>query len=192
MTNNQQLQVSGANNTSPTMPPAPVGRGKKPIPTMLLGLLFMSLWFILEMVDIAASEALYTHDRVTSFTPEWNLLLQIPRILTGAGPAMPVQEAKGAIVAWILATCSLACIVGYDLARDAVKHANPKLEKAFGGGLIFFAVVDFWANFQYGPGGSGFWEQLLFSIAVTFAGFFFGLPGFRLLEHGVKTWKHGY
>lgn len=192
MSGNNQLQLPSPNNTSPTQAPMPMGRGKKPIPTMLLGLLMMMLWLILEMVDIEASEAIYTHIAVKSFTPEWQLVLQIPRILTGAGGAMSVAEAQGSIVAWVLAACSLTCVIGWDLAHDAMRHANPRLIGLFGSGLVIGAIVDLVANFMFGPGGGTWWGQALFAIVVTFAGLFFGVPGFRMLEHGVKTWKTGY
>lgn len=171
--------------------PAAIRTSKGSGPLIWCGLLLMSLWFILWMVDIAASEAIYTHAKVTSFTPEWDLLLQIPRIITGMGPAMPIREAQGSIVAWVLAACTLVCMVGFDHARDAVKHANHRLDRWFATGLVFFACIDFVSNAMYGPGDGTVWydpRQLLFAAGVTFAGFFFGVPGYRMLEHGIKTW----
>lgn len=157
---------------------------------MLLGLLMTVCWLILTFVDLEATEAVFTNKQVTSFTPEWSLVLQLPEILVGKN--MPIQDAKAAIVGWVALVCTLVCVIGYDLARDAVKHANHRLEKFFGSGVIIIAALDFVSNLVYGPGGSTWYGQFIFAVVVTFAGFFFGVPGFRLLEHGFKTWRTGY
>jgi hypothetical protein len=189
-TNAQQVLLGPGNSTPPKQGPGG-GRGSKsPAPTMLLGLLMTMCWIILTFVDLEATEALFTQQKVTSFTPEWSLVLQLPKILVGYN--MPIVEAKAAIVGWVLLVCTLTCVIGYDLSRDAVRHANHRLEKVFGAGVVILAGLDFVSNLMYGPGGSTLVGQIIFAVVVTFAGFFFGIPGFRLLEHGIKTWKTGY
>lgn len=160
--------------------------GKSPLPTVLLGLMMTMCWIILTFVDLEATEAIYTHKAVTSFTPEWSLVLQLPEILFGSG--LPLQEAQAAIVGWVVLLCTLICVIGYDHCKEAIRNANHRLEKVFGVGVILFAIGDFFANLFFGPGGSSPIGQFIFALVVTFAGLFFGVPGFRLLEHGIKTW----
>lgn len=197
MLNGQQLlggpsgSSQNQNQQSPKQHGPVGGRGSKsPAPTMFLGLLMTLCWVILTFVDLETTEALYTGKHVTSFTPEWSLVLQLPEILVGK--SMPIAEAKAAIVGWVLLVCTLTCVIGYDLSRDAIKHANHRLEKVYGSGVLILAGLDFVANLLYGPGGSVWYGQVIFAVVVTFAGFFFGVPGFRLLEHGFKTWRTGY
>lgn len=178
---------------NPPAKPQPVGSGrisKSPAPTLLLGLGMFAIWLILTMVDLETSEALFTHVAPTSFTPEWQLLLQIPQILVGQH--VPIAYAKAAIVGWVLVLCTITCMVGYDLAKDAVRHANHRLEKGFGSGLIILTIIDFIANVLYVPGDGSWFGQVLWALVVTFGGMFFGVVGFRFLEHAFKTWRASY
>src|SRR5437879_2686521 len=124
--NAQALLQGPQGSQSPKQGPVGGRGGKSPIPTMLLGALMTTCWIILTFVDLEATEALFTGKHVISFTPEWSLFLQLPEILVGKN--MPIAEAKAAIVGWVLLVCTLTCVIGYDLSRDAIKHANHRLE----------------------------------------------------------------
>ena len=55
-------------------------------------------------------------------------------------------------------------------------------------GVVALIAFDAYTDFQYGSLASGLWGQVAFAGVTAFIVAFFGVIGFRLLEHGLTGW----
>jgi hypothetical protein len=80
-------------------------------------------------------------------------------------------------------------IVGYEVAHESVKASNRHLAGWFRTGAVALIAFDGYTDIQYGNLASGFWGQVAFAGVTAFIVAFFGVIGFRLLEHAVTEWS---
>lgn len=161
---------------------------KNTLPDILLGTWLLFIWVMLQMLDIETTEAWLLKGKVTSFSPDWAVLLQIPSLVFGQ--PMSIDQAKADMFAWTIALATLTLMVCFEKALDAVSHANHHLTWWYGAGCVVMGFIDLLTNFAYAPGGLEGWKQFIFALVISFGAFFFGVPGYRLIEHGFKTWRH--
>ena len=98
--------------------------------------------------------------------------------------------AKATMWGWGMELVFLLCIIGYEVAHDAITASSRRLAPFFRTGTIILIGFDGWTDFQYGQLASGFWGQLAFAAITAFVVMFFGIVGLRLLESGFAEWSH--
>jgi hypothetical protein len=77
----------------------------------------------------------------------------------------------------------------YEVAHESVKASNHHLAAWFRTGAVALIAFDAYTDVQYGSLASGFWGQVAFAGVTAFIVAFFGVIGFRLLEHGITEWS---
>jgi hypothetical protein len=158
-------------------------KGKNPAPLIGLGFVLMIFWFMCSLIEIEATEAWIVPNTV-HFIPNWDILLQIPQLVTGKG--LDTTHAQAAFLGWGVELVTLVVILGYDIAADSISHANSNLVDTFKTGLILIIIFNLITNFTYGSLGSGILGHLVFTVVLSFVSWFFGLIGFRFVEHGFR------
>jgi hypothetical protein len=159
-------------------------QAKGAFPDLFLGTVMVMLFLIGASIDIETTEYRMGYGaQLTNFTPNWDILMQVPRILTGYGGLIPVSAAVAMITAWGFFTTALVGFIAYDHAIEAVEHANRNMGKTYKFVIWATTIADAVFNFLYSPAGS-ILNRIFFAVAVGSATYFGGLVGFRLLERG--------
>lgn len=171
--------------------PAPVGKqhGNKmasPLFLLILGLGALLLGISTSMFDIQASEAIVVGGQLSSFTPNWQLLSQVPQIV--AGRELPANLAASYYVGWIIELASLILIVCFDLAKAALIHAPRWAVTTFEWGIYGIAALDVITNYAYMPGIPAWYVRLFVAGLIAVSSFFFPIIGVYCLEMGVRNW----
>lgn len=159
-----------------------VAKGSRGI-LVFLGLMLIGFWFIGSLMSIQATEAWILHGPIVHFVPNWNLLLQVPRMFTD--PNETPEQAQATMWGWGIEFGSLILIVGYELAVHSVGLANSRLVPWLKTGLVLIFLFDVWTNFQYGQLASGVVGNIAFALFTSFATAFFGVVGAKFLEAGI-------
>lgn len=175
------------NSPSPN-PPAIIKAGagrkdKNPAPIMGLGAVLMCFWFMCSLIEIEATESWIVPNTI-NFKPNWDILMQIPQLITGKG--LDTAHAQAAFLGWGVEMVTLVIIIGFDIAAESIAHANKDLVDIFKTGMVIIAIFNLITNLQFGTLGNGFFGHLAFALVLSFVSWFFGLVGFRFIEHGIK------
>ena len=173
-------------NTNTTTTPTSSRRGASPIPVLIVGLALLVFWVLASMLQIQTSEAFLLKGPVVTFVPDWGVLKQPLDLVQGR---LSIDLAKAVMWGWGIELVYLVCIVGYEIAHESVKASNRHLASVFRTGVVALIAFDAYTDFQYGTLASGFWGQVAFAGVTAFIVAFFGVIGFRLLEHGLTQWS---
>jgi len=160
---------------------------KNTLPQILLGLLLVLLWGATSLLEVEATESWLLQGAIVTFIPNWDILLQIPRLLSGHN--VTIAEAKAIIFGWGIEFATLVIIVSYDTAKDAVRNANPRIVTMWQSSVVVIFLFNVFTNFQFGSLGSGLLGQIAFAVFVSFISLYFGITGYRMIEHGIKNWR---
>ena len=174
-------------NTQTTTTPTSSRRGASPIPALIVGLALLVFWVLASMLQIQTSEAFILKGPIVTFVPDWGILKQPLDLVQGH---LSIDLAKAVMWGWGIELVYLVCIVGYEIAHESVKASNRHLASVFRTGVVALIAFDAYTDFQYGSLASGFWGQVAFAAVTAFIVAFFGVIGFRLLEHGLTQWSH--
>jgi len=172
-------------NMNTTTTPASSHRGASPIPALIVGLALLVFWVLASMLQIQTSEAFLLKGPMVTFVPDWGILKQPLDLVQGQ---LSIEMAKAVMWGWGIELVYLVCIVGYEIAHESVKASNRHLASVFRTGVVALIAFDAYTDFQYGSLASGFWGQVAFAGVTAFIVAFFGVIGFRLLEHGLTGW----
>lgn len=170
----------------PTVPTAPTRRGHSPLPVLLVGLALLLFWVLASLLQIQTSEAFILRGPVVSFVPNWGILTQPVALVQGH---LTPDAAKAVMWGWGIELIYLVCIVGYEVAHEGLRSSNHRLASWFRSGAVALIAFDAYTDFQYGSLASGFWGQVAFALVTSFIVAFFGIVGFRLVEHGLTEWN---
>jgi len=174
-------------NTQTTTTPASSRRGISPLPLLIVGMALIAFWVLASMLQIQTSEAFILKGPVVTFVPDWGVLKQPLDLVQGH---LSIDLAKAVMWGWGIELVYLVCIVGYEIAHESVKASNRHLASVFRTGVVALIAFDAYTDFQYGSLASGFWGQVAFAGVTAFIVAFFGVIGFRLVEHAVTEWSH--
>ena len=172
-------------NTQTTTTPTSSRRGASPIPALIVGLALLVFWVLASMLQIQTSEAFILKGPVVTFVPDWGILKQPLDLVQGH---LSIEMAKAVMWGWGIELVYLVCIVGYEIAHESVKASNRHLASVFRTSVVALIAFDAYTDFQYGSLASGLWGQVAFAGVTAFIVAFFGVIGFRLLEHGLTQW----
>lgn len=161
-------------------------RANSPLPILLVGTALVAFWILASMLQIQTSEAFILKGPAVSFVPNWGILRQPVDLFQGH---LSTDMAKAVMWGWGIELIYLVCIVGYEIAHEGVKSSNHRLAAWFRTGVIALIAFDAYTDFQYGTLASGFWGQVAFALVTAFIVAFFGIVGFRLIEHGLTEWS---
>ena len=161
-------------------------RMNSPIPVLIVGLALLIFWVLASMLQIQTSEAFILKGPVVTFVPDWGVLRQPLDLVQGH---LSIDLAKAVMWGWGIELVYLVCIVGYEVAHESVKASNRHLAAVFRTGVVALIAFDAYTDFQYGTLASGFWGQVAFAGVTAFIVAFFGVIGFRLVEHGLTQWS---
>ncbi len=161
-------------------------RMNSPIPVILVGLALVVFWVLASMLQIQTSEAFILRGPAVTFVPNWSILKQPIELVQGH---LTTDMAKATMWGWGIELIYLVCIVGYEVAHEGVRAANHRLAAWFRTGTVALIAFDAYTDFQYGQLASGFWGQVAFAFITAFIVAFFGIVGFRLIEHGLTEWS---
>jgi len=173
-------------NTQTTTTPTAARRGISPLPLLIVGMALIAFWVLASMLQIQTSEAFILKGPVVTFVPDWGILKQPLDLVQGH---LSIDLAKAVMWGWGIELVYLVCIVGYEIAHESVKASNHHLAAVFRTGVVALIAFDAYTDFQYGSLASGFWGQVAFAGVTAFIVAFFGVIGFRLLEHGLTQWS---
>jgi hypothetical protein len=160
-------------------------RANSPIPVLLLGAALIVFWLLASLLQIQTSEAFILNGPVVTFAPNWNVLRQPWDLIQGH---LSADMAKATMWGWGIELIYLVCIIGYEVAHEGVRAMNRHLAGVFVTGAVGLVVFDFYTDFQYGQLASGFGGQVAFAGVTAFMVAFFGVVGWRLIEHGFGEW----
>ena len=161
-------------------------RMNSPIPVILVGLALVVFWALGSMLQIQTSEAFILCGPAVTFVPNWSILRQPVDLIQGH---LTTEMAKATMWGWGIELIYLVCIVGYEVAHEGVRSSNHHLAAWFSTGTVALIAFDAYTDFQYGQLASGFWGQVAFALVTAFIVAFFGIVGFRLIEHGLTEWS---
>jgi hypothetical protein len=161
-------------------------RANSPLPMLLLGVALIAFWVLATMLQIQTSEAFILNGAAVTFNPNWSILKQPIELIQGH---LTTDMAKAAMWGWGIELIYLVCIVGYEVAHEGVRSSNRHLAAWFRTGTVILIAFDAYTDFQYGQLASGFWGQVAFALVTAFIVAFFGIVGFRLIEHGLTEWS---
>jgi hypothetical protein len=161
-------------------------RANSPIPLLLIGLALIVFWVLASLLQIQTSEAFILNGPAVTFVPNWGVLKQPLDLVQGH---LTIDMAKATMWGWGIELVYLVCIVGYEVAHESVKASNRHLASWFRTGVVALIAFDAYTDFQYGQLASGFWGQVAFAGITAFIVAFFGVIGFRLIEHGITEWS---
>jgi hypothetical protein len=161
-------------------------RANSPLPMLLLGVALIAFWVLATMLQIQTSEAFILNGPAVTFNPNWSILKQPIELVQGH---LTTDMAKAAMWGWGIELIYLVCIVGYEVAHEGVRASNRHLAAWFRTGTVILIAFDAYTDFQYGQLASGFWGQVAFALVTAFIVAFFGIVGFRLIEHGLTEWS---
>ncbi|HEY4385923.1 MAG TPA: hypothetical protein VGN34_15810 [Ktedonobacteraceae bacterium] len=164
----------------------PVKRYGSPLPKILLGVGCEAFWTLASLLQIQTSEAFILKGDMVSFSPNWNILMQPIDLLQGK---LSASMAKATMWGWGNELVFLICIIGYEMAHDAVTASNRRLAFWLRNGMIAIVVFDGYTDFSYGTLASGIWGQIAFALITSFIVMFFGIVGLRLIEAGLAEWN---
>ena len=171
----------------PTAPaPAPTRRAHSPLPVLLVGLALLLFWVLASLLQIQTREAFILRGPAVTFVPNWGILTQPVSLVQGH---LTTEMAKAVMWGWGIELIYLVCIVGYEVAHEGVRSSNHRLASWFRTGAVALIAFDAYTDFQYGTLASGFWGQVAFALVTSFIVAFFGIVGFRLVEHGLTEWN---
>ena len=166
--------------------PTMTRRSHSPLPLVLVGLALLVFWVLASLLQIQTSEAFILKGPIVTFVPNWGILRQPLDLVQGH---LTTDLAKATMWGWGIELIYLVCIVGYEVAHEGVQSSNRKLASWFRTGVVGLIAFDAYTDFQYGTLASGFWGQVAFALVTSFIVAFFGIVGFRLLEHGLTEWS---
>jgi hypothetical protein len=161
-------------------------RTNSPLPILLVGLALLVFWILASTLQIQTSEAFILKGPAVTLAPNWGILKQPVELVQGY---LTTDMAKAAMWGWGIELIYLVCIVGYEVAHESVKASNRHLSSWFRTGVVALIAFDAYTDFQYGQLASGPWGQLAFALVTAFIVAFFGIVGFRLIEHGLTEWS---
>jgi hypothetical protein len=161
-------------------------RTNSPLPILLVGLALLAFWILASTLQIQTSEAFILKGPAVTLAPNWGILKQPVELVQGY---LSTDMAKAAMWGWGIELIYLVCIVGYEVAHESVKSSNRHLASWFRTGVVALIAFDAYTDFQYGQLASGPWGQLAFALVTAFIVAFFGIVGFRLIEHGLTEWS---
>ena len=161
-------------------------RTNSPLPILLVGLALLVFWVLASVLQIQTSEAFILKGPAVTLAPNWGILRQPFDLLQGH---LSTNLAKATMWGWGIELIYLVCILGYEVAHESVKSSNRHLASWFRTGVIALIAFDAYTDFQYGSLASGFWGQVAFALVTSFIVAFFGIVGFRLVEHGLTEWN---
>jgi hypothetical protein len=173
-------------NTQTTTTPTTTHRGISPIPVLIVGLALTVFWVLASLLQIQTSEAFILKGPIVTFVPDWGILKQPLDLVQGR---LTIDLAKAVMWGWGIELVYLVCIVGYEIAHESVKASNRHLASVFRTGAVALIAFDAYTDFQYGTLASGLWGQVAFAGVTAFIVAFFGVIGFRLIEHAVTEWS---
>jgi hypothetical protein len=153
---------------------------------ILLGLALIVFWLLASLLQIQTSEAFLLRGPVVTFVPNWSMLKQPVELVQGQ---LTSDMAKATMWGWGIELIYLVCIIGYEVAHEGVRSSNHHLAAWFSTGTVALIVFDAYTDFQYGQLASGLWGQVAFALITAFIVAFFGIVGFRLIEHGLTEWS---
>lgn len=162
-------------------------RSVSPLAYLGLGALLMIFWVLASLLQIQTSEAFLLHGPTVSFMPNWAVLMQPVSLVQGQ---LSIDSAKAAMWGWGIELIYLVCVIGFELSHDAISAANRKLAVWFRTGAIVLIAFDAYTDFSYGTLASGFWGQVAFAGVTAFIVMFFGVVGWRMIEHGLSELSH--
>ncbi len=180
-------------------------RTNSPLPMILLGLALIVFWLLASLLQIQTSEAFLLRGPVVTFAPNWSILKQPVELVQGQ---LTSDMAKATMWGWGIELIYLVCIIGYEVAHEGVRSSNHHLAAWFSTGTVALVrssnhhlaawfstgtvaliAFDAYTDFQYGQLASGLWGQVAFAFITAFIVAFFGIVGFRLIEHGLTEWS---
>lgn len=149
----------------------------------LMGLGILGTLFVCTLLQIQTNEAYLGSTGAISLNPNWAIVLQPWNYVHGMyGPA----DAKSIMISWIVEVFNLVFSIGYEIACESVFRANRSMIGWFRTLAKGILIFNMWTDFQYGPNQGGGWiEQLIFSVAVAFVVYFFGVVGVRFIEQAI-------
>lgn len=157
-----------------------------PVFLLIMGFAALFLGISTSMFDIQASESMVLGGHVTSFAPNWELLSQIPQIISGK--ELPVDVAAAYYTGWIIELASLILVVCFDLALAAIIHAPGWVVNIFRWGIYVIAAIDVITNYAFMPGDIPWYIRIIVSIFIAISSFFFPIVGVYCLEMAAKNW----
>ena len=161
-------------------------RANSPLPLLIVGLALILFWVLASVLQIQTSEAFLLRGPAVTFVPNWGILKQPLDLVQGH---LTTDMAKATMWGWGIELIYLVCIVGYEVAHESVKASNRHLAGWFRTGAVALIAFDAYTDLQYGSLASGFWGQVAFAGVTAFIVAFFGVIGFRLVEHGITEWS---
>jgi hypothetical protein len=159
-----------------------------PLPKLLLGIVLLIFFVGGSLLHVQTSEAFFSGGNPVSILPDFGILSQ-PFQLFGIGEKLTPRMAGAVMWGWGIELTFLICVVGYEVAHDAVAASSQKMASFFRTGAIALVIFDGYADFNYGNIASGPWGQLGFTLMTGFAVCFFGTIGLRFIESGLADWN---
>lgn len=159
-----------------------------PLPKLFVGVLLLFFFLTGTLLHIQTSEAFFLGGQQVSLSPNWGVLLQPWLLFTGQ---LEPRMAQAVMWGWGIEATFLICVIGYEVAHDAVAASSRRMAGWFRTGTIILILFNGYTDFQYGSisPGSGFWAQLAFALITSFVVFFFGTIGWRFIESALTDWN---
>lgn len=159
-----------------------------PAPRVFVGFLLLGFFIIGFMLHIQTSESFFLGAVPASMVPNWTILTQPWQLLQGQ---IPPRMAAAVIWGWGIELTFLICVVGYEIASDAVSASSRKLAGWFQSGTIGLILFNGYADYLYASTLSSPWGAIAFAAIVNFSVLFFGTIGWHLLVSGLSEWNRG-
>jgi hypothetical protein len=152
---------------------------------MAVGAGFLALFVVGLITQITTNEAFITASgQVNIFKPNWQILLQIPNLVTGnASPS----DAMATIFGWGIELIYLGFIVGYELMHESVYQTGQFMGGLFRTASWGIVLFNGWTDYNYGTLGSGIGGHLAFALMMSFVVGFFGTVGLFFIRY---AWNH--
>lgn len=156
----------------------------------LLGLVVFFFGLVAILFQVQTTEALILGAKAGVFRPDFSMLLQPLQLLNGEFSG---DQAIAVLVGWGTEFCYLVAVFGWEYAHSGLMKHNRNIAPLFLGGIVIVAVINFVADFRYGPGlGSGFGGHAFFALLMSFMVAFFPIAGGAILEgHLLHGGSHG-
>lgn len=152
-----------------------------------VGATFLGFFGFGLLAQIGTTQAaLLGGQAVDMFKPNWEILLQIPRLF-GAPPPFSGKEAAAVVISWFISLAYVGCVVGNEIFDDVKSGKGFIFTNLFRVGIFVMVAYNFWTDLQYGYAVfEGGWGAFLFAVVVAFIVAFAGIIGVDFFEKAYK------
>lgn len=154
-----------------------------------LSLAFGIFFLFALLAQIATTQAaLAGSGQVNMFKPNWQILVQIPRLIGFVGPDFTAREGSSVLISWFISLAYVGMVVGNEIFDDIRRGKGVLITALFRIGMFLIAAYNFWSDFQYGlMVFEGFAGAFLFAVIVSFIVAFSGLLCAEFAEKAYKA-----